>query len=202
MITFKSVSKHYQNTAVLSDIDLTIGNEKITCLLGPSGSGKSTLLKMIAGLEKPTAGSVSTEGRASMVLQDYQLFPHMSVLKNLTYVPTTILKQEKKATNEKAQALLNQLGLADKVDAKPHHLSGGQKQRAAIARTLMTNPNILVLDEPTAALDPKTVDELAELILAISAEPIMIVLATHDLAFADKLAAQIVQVDQGKITVQ
>lgn len=199
MITFKSVSKHYQHTPVLHDINLRIDPQHITCLLGPSGSGKSTLLKMIAGLEAPTSGTVTTHGKASMVLQDYQLFPHMSVLKNLTYVPTTVQKQPKAHTLQQANALLEQLGLADKADAKPHQLSGGQKQRVAIARTLMINPTILVLDEPTAALDSKTIDGLSELIRELSAQDITIVMATHDLGFADRVATQIVHVDQGRV---
>lgn len=211
MIALENVSKSFDGQLAVSDINLVFDKREAVVVIGPSGSGKSTLLRCINNLENPTTGSVLIDGKKltrrnrgklcfkiGMVFQQFNLFPHMSVLENLTYGPLNVIKAKKKDAEEKAKTLLKQFGLLEKTYSYPQDLSGGQKQRIAICRALMMDPEIMLFDEPTSALDPEVVKDIIEIIAQLKHQMIMIVI-THHIKFAKIIADRIIFMDQGKV---
>ena len=211
MIALENVSKQFDGQSAISDINLVFDKRETVVVIGSSGSGKSTLLRCINNLENPTTGSVLIDGKKltkrnrgklcfkiGMVFQQFNLFPHMSVLENLTYGPINVIKARKKKSEEKAKALLKQFGVLEKAYSYPMDLSGGQKQRVAIARALMMDPEIMLFDEPTSALDPEVVKDIIEIIAQLKHQMTMIVI-THHIKFAKIIADRIIFMDQGKI---
>ena len=199
---------------VLKGISLEVKEGEVVCLIGPSGSGKSTFLRCLNRLEKITAGEVIVDGHPisdpnvninkvreniGMVFQHFNLFPHLTVLDNITLAPTELKIMDKKAAEEKARDLLSRVGLADKADAYPAQLSGGQKQRVAIARSLAMNPDIMLFDEPTSALDPEMVGEVLEVMKQLAAEGMTMVVVTHEMGFAREVADRVIFMDGGYI---
>jgi len=206
MLKVEHLSKSFNNHLILNNISFDVPQGSIAALLGPSGSGKSTLLRCISRLEAADKGTITFQKKAladlppyaiGMVFQGFHLFPHMTVLKNLIHAPLYLKRMPKKEAERQAMALLEQFGLADKAAQFPNQLSGGQKQRVAIARTLMTNPPILLFDEPTSALDPEMVFDVANLIQGLKSPDRLIIMATHELRAAKLAADQILFLDQG-----
>ncbi len=206
MLNIQNLHKSFNGHDVLKDVSCDLKLGTITALLGPSGSGKSTLLRCIAGLEKPDTGHIGFQKQPigdlkaheiGMVFQSYHLFPHMCVLDNLTYAPQKLGLMPTLEAKTKAQDLLHQFGLSNKSEQFPNQLSGGQKQRVAIARALMLDPAILLFDEPTAALDPEMVSEVARLIASLKRPDRLIVIATHELKIAKLIADHVLFMDQG-----
>ena len=205
MLKLSHLHKSVQGLHILKDITIDIPSKETLVLVGPSGSGKSTLLRCIAGLEsykgeifwKNKPLSTYPKGYIGMVFQNFQLFPHLTVLKNLTLAVK--LEGKSKGYDEKARNLLQHFGLADKENAYPHQLSGGQKQRIAIARALMMAPKILLLDEPTSALDPEMVGDVANLLKDVKKNCDLLIVATHEMRLAKRIADHIVLLDHGKI---
>ncbi|MFD1671126.1 amino acid ABC transporter ATP-binding protein [Agrilactobacillus yilanensis] len=207
MLEAANINKSFNGVQVLNDISLEIDSGKILCIVGPSGAGKTTLLRIITGLEKPDSGSFKIDGQSfnpqanetdeamiGVVFQDFRLFPHLSVLENITLAPQMVLHQSKKAAQENANNILDQLGLADKADIYPFQLSGGQKQRVAIARALALKPKILCYDEPTSALDPGLRGSVAQMIERFKAQGMTQIVVTHDIDFAKEIADKILEV--------
>lgn len=201
MLKVTNLKKSFDGRQILDDVSFTIEDGDILTIVGPSGAGKTTLLRCITGLEAADSGTFTMDGKEfnpqdltsadnvmGVVFQDFNLFPHLSVLENLTLAPTLVLKQERKAAEAKARELLEQLGLKGKEQLYPYQLSGGQKQRVAIARALAMQPKILCYDEPTSALDPNLRDEVANLILSLKAQGVTQLVVTHDMEFAKKIA--------------
>jgi ABC-type polar amino acid transport system ATPase subunit len=212
VIELKNISKIYGSRRVLNGIHLSIGKGEVVAILGPSGSGKSTLLRCINFLEQPDEGEIWVEQekvepkglskicqKVGMVFQLFHLFPHFSVLKNVAYAPQKLLGLPQEAAEERARKLLIKVGLESKIDAYPNLLSGGQKQRTAIARALAMEPQVMLLDEPTSALDPEMVGEVLEVIQALIETGLTVVMVTHEMAFAKKLASRILFLDEGEI---
>jgi arginine/lysine/histidine transport system ATP-binding protein len=213
VINVRSVFKNFGETRVLKDINLQVKEGEIVALIGPSGSGKSTLLRTLNGLEQPTSGEVSISGldlsfrknvlavrkHVGMVFQHFHLFPHMTVLQNLTYAPTHVKNIDKMTAETNALTLLRKVGLEDKIHFYPNRLSGGQKQRAAIARALGMSPDVMLFDEPTSALDPEMVVEVLEVIRSLAKSQMTILLVTHEMAFAKEIAHRVIFMDQGQI---
>lgn len=206
--------KSYDDLAILEDINLEVNKGEVVVIIGPSGCGKSTFLRCLNGLEEIQDGSVILDGevinsnkrRASkirekigMVFQSYDLFPHKTILKNITLAPLKVQKRDKKQVEEEALLLLERIGLSAKKDNYPRQLSGGQKQRVAIVRALIMHPEILLLDEITAALDPEMVREVLDLVLALAKEGRTMVIVTHEMAFAKAVADRVIFMDGGKI---
>lgn len=202
-ISVTHLKKNFGKLEVLKGISLEVKEGEVVCLIGPSGSGKSTFLRCLNRLEKITAGEVIVDGHPisdpnvninkvreniGMVFQHFNLFPHLTVLDNITLAPTELKIMDKKAAEEKARDLLSRVGLADKADAYPAQLSGGQKQRVAIARSLAMNPDIMLFDEPTSALDPEMVGEVLEVMKQLAAEGMTMVVVTHEMGFAREVA--------------
>ncbi len=201
MLKVTNLKKSFDGRQILDDVNFTVEDGNILTIVGPSGAGKTTLLRCITGLEAADSGTFTIDGKEfnsqdltstdnvmGVVFQDFNLFPHLSVLENLTLAPTLVLKQERKAAEAKARKLLEQLGLKGKEQLYPYQLSGGQKQRVAIARALAMQPKILCYDEPTSALDPNLRDEVANLILSLKAQGVTQLVVTHDMEFAKKIA--------------
>ena len=214
MIEFRDVHKSFGDLEVLKGINLKIEKGQVVTLIGPSGSGKSTILRCMNLLERPTSGTVLIEGtditepktdiqairkNIGMVFQHFNLFPHMTVMENMTYAPMKVNKVEKSAAEAKAMELLKQVGLTEKADAYPGKLSGGQKQRIAIARALAMEPQIMLFDEPTSALDPEMVKEVLEVIKNLAHTGITMALVTHEMGFAREVADRICFIDGGYI---
>lgn len=199
MLKCQNISHQYQDRIVLDNVHLEINPGSVHGLLGPSGGGKSTLLKIIAGLLKPDSGQILSDEKLGYVAQDYQLFPHMTVLDNICYAPKRLKTNPISQIKVKALKLLAQLGLKSHEEKYPHHLSGGQKQRVAIARSLMMEPSILLMDEPTSALDSRSIEGVIDVLKTIQKSKIAMVIATHDKAFARAIATQVWLVDKGKI---
>lgn len=212
MIRIEHISKKFKDLEVLKDISLEIAKGEVVAIIGPSGSGKSTLLRCINLLETPTSGKVyidkidttdkNTDIAAirqdvGMVFQHFNLFPHMTVLRNMTYAPMTVKKQSKEQAEKKAMELLTRVGLQDKAQVYPSKLSGGQKQRVAIARALAMEPEVLLFDEPTSALDPEMVKEVLDVIKGLAHTGITMALVTHEMGFAREVADKICFLDGG-----
>lgn len=207
MLELKNISKAYGSKVIFENFNLTISQGRILALVGPSGGGKTTLLRMLAGLEKVDSGQIIYNGEEvaidhleernllGFVFQDFQLFPHMTVLENLILSPMKTMGISKDVAKEKAIGLLNRLGLGEHVDVYPHSLSGGQKQRVALARAMMIDPQIIGYDEPTSALDPELRKEVEQLILQNRETGITQIVVTHDLAFAKNIADDILKVN-------
>ena len=213
-ISVTHLKKNFGKLEVLKGISLEVKEGEVVCLIGPSGSGKSTFLRCLNRLEKITAGEVIVDGHPisdpnvninkvreniGMVFQHFNLFPHLTVLDNITLAPTELKIMDKKAAEEKARDLLSRVGLADKADAYPAQLSGGQKQRVAIARSLAMNPEIMLFDEPTSALDPEMVGEVLEVMKQLAAEGMTMVVVTHEMGFAREVADRVIFMDGGYI---
>ena len=206
--------KSYGENTILNGLDLTIQKGEVAVILGPSGCGKSTLLRCINGLETINAGSITLDGetisgqpkalpkisqRIGMVFQSYDLFPHKTILDNITLAPIKVQKRQKKGVEAEAETLLKRVGLLEKKDAYPRQLSGGQKQRVAIVRSLCMHPEIMLFDEVTAALDPEMVREVLDVILELAQQGLTMLIVTHEMQFARAVADRIIFIDGGKI---
>ncbi|MCR9281091.1 MAG: amino acid ABC transporter ATP-binding protein [Rhodobacteraceae bacterium] len=214
MIEIENVTKHYGAFAALSDIDLAIGEGEVVCVIGPSGSGKSTLIRCINLLESysdkgsirvdgipvqpgPTLGQVRAE--VGMVFQSFNLFPHMSVLKNVMLAPMRVRRTPAAEAAAKARELLARVGIAEQADKFPGQLSGGQQQRVAIARALAMEPKVLLFDEPTSALDPEMVGEVLDVMRQLAGTGVTMVVVTHEMGFARQVADRVIFMDGGRI---
>ncbi len=214
ILSLKNLTKAYDDITVLDHVDLSVKKGEVVVIVGPSGCGKSTLLRCINAFEQIQDGSVTLDGevinpckgkmnevreRVGMVFQSYDLFPHKTVLQNMILAPMKVKKVKKKEAEREALLLLDRVGLSAKRDSYPRQLSGGQKQRVAIVRALMMHPDILLLDEITAALDPEMVREVLEVVVALAREGRTMVIVTHELAFARAVAHRMVFIDGGRI---
>ncbi len=212
MIEVKNLDKHFGELHVLKDITETIRQGQRVVVIGPSGSGKSTFLRCLNRLEEPTGGHIIFEGsditdpktdidalrrKMGMVFQHFNLFPHLTVMENITLAPLTHKLMTKEQANEKALVLLNRVGLADKADEYPSRLSGGQKQRIAIVRALAMEPDVMLFDEPTSALDPEMVGEVLEVMKQLAKEGMTMVVVTHEMGFAREVADEVYFMDEG-----
>ena len=204
MILFemKHIKKSFGALDVLRDISLEVDKGEVLSIIGPSGSGKSTLLRCATGLETPDAGEIVKNGEVGRVFQNFNLFPHFSVLKNIIDAPMRVQKRKKEEVLVQARELLKKMGLEGKEDAYPYQLSGGQQQRVSIARALCMNPDILFFDEPTSALDPELTGEILKVIKALAAEHITMVIVTHEMTFARDISDRIIFMDDGVIAVE
>ncbi|MFD0417043.1 amino acid ABC transporter ATP-binding protein [Streptomyces sp. NPDC127108] len=227
MVDIRGVHKNFGTHEVLRGIDLKVRAGEVTVVIGPSGSGKSTLLRAINHLEKLNRGSVSIDGelvgyrrrgdklyelkereilrqrtRIGFVFQNFNLFPHLTVLENITEAPVSALRRPRAEAKERAEALLARVGLADKADAYPRQLSGGQQQRVAIARALALEPRVLLFDEPTSALDPELVGEVLDVIKDVARAGTTMIVVTHEIGFAREVADTVVFMDDGVIVEQ
>ena len=204
MILFemKHIKKIFGALDVLRDISLEVDKGEVLSIIGPSGSGKSTLLRCATGLETPDAGEIVKNGEVGLVFQNFNLFPHFSVLKNIIDAPMRVQKRKKEEVLVQARELLKKMGLEGKEDAYPYQLSGGQQQRVSIARALCMNPDILFFDEPTSALDPELTGEILKVIKALAAEHITMVIVTHEMTFARDISDRIIFMDDGVIAVE
>lgn len=200
MLEVKNLYKEFNNRPILKDISFTLKDGEIMTIVGPSGAGKTTLLRIIAGLETKDSGEILIDGQAydsgkvGVVFQDYNLFPNLNVLQNITLAPTMALKESKEEANKKAYELLNRLQMNGREKQYPYELSGGQKQRVAIARALAMKPRILCYDEPTSALDPNLRKEVERMILGLKKSGLTQLIITHDLQFAENVADQMLKV--------
>jgi len=214
MIRFHQVNKHYGSFHVLKDINLTINAGEVVVVIGPSGSGKSTLVRCINRLEAITDGELVVDGvrvndpktdinklrrDIGMVFQHFNLYPHMTVLKNITLAPVKVAGVSEKEARETAMHYLEKVGISGKADAYPWQLSGGQQQRVAIARGLAMKPKIMLFDEPTSALDPETIGEVLDVMKKLAGEGMTMVVVTHEMGFAREVADRVVFMDQGQI---
>ena len=219
IISVKDLQKHFNAGAVhaLNGVSVDIEKSEVLVVIGPSGSGKSTFLRCLNLLERPTGGSVVFEGtditapgvninvmrrRMGMVFQQFNLFPHMTVLRNLTLGPTQLLKKSQAEADRKAMQLLERVGLADRADAYPSQLSGGQKQRIAIVRALCMEPDVMLFDEPTSALDPEMVGEVLDVMKELAKVGMTMVVVTHEMGFAREVADRVLFMDEGVIVEQ
>ena len=214
-IEIKSLNAYYDKLHVLKDINLNVEKGEILSLIGPSGSGKSSLLKMLVGLLTPKSGEVSLNNnqvnytnksdlrkireQIAIVFQQYNLFQNMNVLKNVCIAPTKIQKRNQKEVEDQAVSLLEKVGLKDKLKSYPDELSGGQQQRVAIARALCLNPEILLLDEVTSALDPELVQEVLDAIRILAAEGMTMLIVSHEMSFVKEVSSRVVFMDNGSI---
>ncbi len=199
LLEVKNLKKSFDDNVVLKDISLSVDRGEVLAIIGPSGSGKSTLLRCITDLEQEDSGEINFDGTFGLVFQNFNLFPHHSVMKNITNAPIRVQKRDKKEVYEHARKLLGQMGLSDKEDAYPCELSGGQQQRVSIARALAMNPDILFFDEPTSALDPELTGEILTVIKELAAQHMTMVIVTHEMAFARNVADTIIFMDDGVI---
>lgn len=199
LLEVKNLKKSFDDNVVLKDISLNVERGEVLAIIGPSGSGKSTLLRCITDLEQEDSGEINFDGTFGLVFQNFNLFPHHSVMKNITNAPIRVQKRDKNEVFEHARQLLGQMGLSDKEDAYPCELSGGQQQRVSIARALAMNPDILFFDEPTSALDPELTGEILTVIKDLAAQRMTMVIVTHEMAFARNVADTIIFMDEGVI---
>ena len=208
MLEVKNLKKSFGDRVILDNVNLTVKDDEILCIVGPSGAGKTTLLRCITGLDTPDSGEFLMDGEPfdpqgtgasdrviGVVFQDFNLFPNLSVMENITLAPTMVLKQPKDEAVKKAQELLAELGLSTKGNLYPWQLSGGQKQRVAIARALAMKPKILCYDEPTSALDPNLRQDVANIILSLKKGGVTQLVVTHDLDFAEEIADDLLKVN-------
>ena len=214
MIVAENLQKSYEGLDVLRGVSLTVNKGDVVCLVGPSGCGKSTFLRCLNRLEEPTGGKVYLDGvevtekdidktraKMGMVFQHFNLFPHLTVKRNITLAPTRLHRMTKDQADKRAMELLERIGLADKADAYPSSLSGGQKQRIAIARALAMDPEVLLFDEPTSALDPEMVGEVLELMKELARGGMTMVVVTHEMGFAREVASRVIFIDEGVVKV-
>ena len=214
MIDVKGLKKNYGGLQVLKGVDLTIDKGDCVVLVGPSGCGKSTFLRCLNRLEEPDGGKIIFNGKAvtdhdidhvrqkmGMVFQHFNLFPHLTVKKNITLAPVKLGLMKQAEADAKAMELLERIGLADKADTYPNMLSGGQKQRIAIVRALAMNPDVLLFDEPTSALDPEMVGEVLELMKELARSGMTMVCVTHEMGFAREVASRVIFIDEGVVKV-
>ena len=198
LLEMKNIKKSFNGVEVLKDISLTVEKGEVLGIIGPSGSGKSTLLRCATNLETPDAGEIHYEGTFGLVFQSFNLFPHYSVMRNITDAPIRVQKRKKEEVYKEARELLAKMGLSDKEDAYPYQLSGGQQQRVSIARALAGNPSLILADEPTGALDSKTSRGVLNFLKQINEEGNTIVMITHDNSIAME-AKRVVRIADGKI---
>jgi len=223
LLTVEGLYKSYKEVQVLENVNFQVEPKEIVALLGQSGAGKTTIIRCLTGLEKADKGSIAIDGRylckeengqsvypnkatifeirkkLGMVFQSYHLFPHMTVLENVSLALIQVHKISKEEANRKSIAFLEKLGLGEKINQRPFELSGGQKQRVAIARSCVTNPKLLCFDEPTAALDPETTKEMTGLIRELAEEGMGILIISHDIPFVEKVSDRILRISAGKI---
>jgi len=213
MIELENVNKNFGDINVLKNINLTVNKGEKLVVIGPSGSGKSTLIRCMNYLEEPTLGKVTVDGYdlkfkkslskvrqyTAMVFQQFNLYPHMTVLDNLTLAPMKLQNVSKKEAEESGLKYLERVGLKDKAYSYPSQLSGGQQQRVAIARALNMHPKIMLFDEPTSALDPEMIQEVLDVLVGLSKENITMVVVTHEMGFAKQVADRIIFMDSGEI---
>lgn len=206
MLQINQLEKNFHNKSVFSNLSFEVANGEILCVTGPSGVGKTTLLRCICGLETPEKGEILLDGQRltesnrqaqiGVVFQDFQLFPHLSIIENLTLAPQLVRKQSKEEAVQLAQQLLEQLDLQGKASQYPFELSGGQKQRVAIARALMMRPKVLCYDEPTSALDPSLRNQIADIMLSLKDQNMIQFIITHDLSFAEMVQTKQIHLDR------
>ena len=214
LIRVEHLSKSYSGHVVLRDINTTISQGEVIAVIGPSGSGKSTFLRSLNLLEQPTGGRILFEGtditspeidinkmreRMGMVFQQFNLFPNMTIRRNIMLAPVTLGKKSRQEASDDAERLLDRIGLRDKADAYPDSLSGGQKQRVAIVRALAMNPDVMLFDEPTSALDPEMVDEVLQLMRGLAKDGMTMVVVTQEMAFAREVASRVLFLSDGLI---
>ena len=216
IIEVSGLKKHYKGKEIkaLDGVDLSVERGEVVVIIGPSGSGKSTLLRSLNLLELPTAGHIYVDGvditgrgvdidmhrqKMGMVFQHFNLFPHMTILRNMTIAPMKLLHRSRSKAEKKAEELLARVGLADRAEAYPSQLSGGQKQRIAIVRALCMEPEVMLFDEPTSALDPEMVGEVLEVMKSLAAEGMTMIVVTHEMGFAKEVASRVIFMDDGKI---
>ena len=199
LLEINNLKKSFGDNLVLKDISLKVDKGEVLAIIGPSGSGKSTLLRCITDLEQEDSGEINFDGTFGLVFQNFNLFPHHSVLKNITHAPIKVQKRNKEEVLKHARSLLKKMGLADKEDAYPCELSGGQQQRVSIARALAMNPDILFFDEPTSALDPELTGEILTVIKELASEHMTMVIVTHEMVFARNVTDTIIFMDDGVI---
>lgn len=217
LLEVKNLVKKFGNNTVLNNISISINKSDCLCLVGPSGGGKSTFLRTLNLLETPTSGSIIFDGvditdkkvnidevreKIGMVFQHFNLFPHLTILENMTLAPIKVLKMNEKEATEKAEQLLNRVGLIDKKLTYPGMLSGGQKQRVAIVRGLMMNPEVMLFDEPTSALDPEMVGEVLDVMKELANQKMTMVVVTHEMGFAREVANRVVFLDGGTLAYE
>ncbi|MRG87874.1 amino acid ABC transporter ATP-binding protein [Salinibacillus xinjiangensis] len=217
MIEINNLKKSFGKLEVLKDINIDVQSQEVVCVIGPSGSGKSTLLRCMNLLEEPTGGDIFIEGdnltdpktninelrqRLGMVFQQFNLFPHMSVMDNITMGPKRLKGKSQAEVRELGTKLLEKVGLVDKADVYPDNLSGGQKQRVAIARALAMEPRIMLFDEPTSALDPEMVGEVLQVMKDLAEEGMTMTIVTHEMGFAKEVADRVIFMDEGYIVEQ
>ena len=214
LVKIDHMTKKYDENTIIKDLSLTIHEGEVVVIVGPSGCGKSTLLRCINGLEPIQGGSITFRGepidgkskhineirqRIGMVFQSYELFPHKTILQNITLAPIMVQKRKKGEVEKEAEELLSRVGLLEKKDSFPRQLSGGQKQRVAIVRALCMHPEVLLFDEVTAALDPEMVREVLEVLLSLAEQGRTMVIVTHEMSFAKAVADRVVFLDHGEI---
>ena len=215
MIEIKGLHKSFGDHEVLKGIDQNVEEGEVLCIVGPSGSGKSTMLRCINRLEEPTSGEIYIDGeliteknldqmrkKMGMVFQSFNLFPHKSVIENLTIGPVNVKKEDEASAKEKALKLLDRVGLSEKAYEYPRNLSGGQQQRVAIARALAMDPEVILFDEPTSALDPEMVGEVLDVMKDLAKEGMTMVVVTHEMGFAKEVADKVIFMDGGYIVEQ
>lgn len=214
LLKIQDIHKKYEDREILKGIDVDLHKGEVLVILGPSGCGKSTFLRCLNGLEKIQSGDIKFKDKSfsdknvnwqeihqkiGMVFQNYELFPHMTVMENITLGPLKVQKRNKTEVENQAKELLEKVGLLDRKDSYPRQLSGGQKQRIAIVRALCMNPEIILFDEVTASLDPEMVREVLDVILGLAKQGMTMVIVTHEMGFAKAVADRILFIDQGKI---
>ena len=199
LLEMKNIKKSFDGQVVLKDISLSVEKGEVLGIIGPSGSGKSTLLRCATGLEKQDFGEIKYEGTFGLVFQNFNLFPHYSVMKNITDAPIKVQKRKKEEVYAEARELLRKMGLEDKEKAYPFQLSGGQQQRISIARALAMKPDILFFDEPTSALDPELTEEILKVIRDLAAEHMTMVIVTHEMNFAKNVGTKVIFMDKGVV---
>ena len=202
LFEMKHIRKSFGDLKVLKDISFSVEEGQVLSIIGPSGSGKSTILRCATGLEKPDSGEIIKTGEVGLVFQNFNLFPHYSVIRNIMDAPLKVQKRKKSEVYAQAKELLAKMGLSDKEHAYPYQLSGGQQQRVSIARALCMNPRILFFDEPTSALDPELTGEILKVIRDLAAEHITMVIVTHEMSFARNISDHIIFMDQGVIAME
>lgn len=215
MIEIKGLKKSFDDLHVLKGIDQNVDEGEVLCIVGPSGSGKSTMLRCINRLEEPTEGEIYIDGeqvtesnvdqmrtKMGMVFQSFNLFPHKSVIENLTIGPVNVKGEKEADAGEKALKLLDRVGLAEKADEYPRNLSGGQQQRVAIARALAMDPEVMLFDEPTSALDPEMVGEVLDVMKDLAKDGMTMIVVTHEMGFAKEVASKVIFMDGGVIVEQ